>query len=324
VIHITSGDCAADLLRASGLPGNVIGWRDSAAAAEDGLSRAERECLEAVAAGASSFGGIFRAVTRLEEPNHGCWYGDGQLSETLGELSAAPHPALTRTGDGFALTDCGRALLAAEADWVEDHGIDRWQGAFDCKGRTSGDGSGWGDGYNDGAAMPSKYACESALPMTETLLSSHRKTLLGRLKLAIYRLICGAEHSVPTGREIRQFVLNAYKENYDFAEILEKLLSLSVEVPVSWEDKKTDDAKELVQNLGTHPLEEWTFVELTGCPSSLPAAVGVLIGREELDSSSHIYRLTFIDELSFPRSFVGRVGVIDPTWRNILCCLGGR
>jgi hypothetical protein len=97
-------------------------------AAEDGLSRTQRECLEAVAAGETSFGGIFRVVTRLEEPNHGCWYGDGELLSTLEELAAAPRPALTQSGDSFALTELGRTLLAGEADWVEDHGIDCWQG----------------------------------------------------------------------------------------------------------------------------------------------------------------------------------------------------
>jgi uncharacterized protein DUF1835 len=104
-------------------------------AAEDGLSRTERECLEAVAAGASSFGGIFRAVTRLEEPNHGCWYGDGELLDTLRELAAAPHPALTQTGDHFALTELGRALLAGNADWVEMGGVDRWQGGVHLRGK---------------------------------------------------------------------------------------------------------------------------------------------------------------------------------------------
>ncbi|HZF07203.1 MAG TPA: DUF1835 domain-containing protein [Thermoanaerobaculia bacterium] len=107
-------------------------------AAEDGLSRTERECLEAVAAGESSFGGIFRAITRLEEPNHGCWYGDGELLSTLQELAAAPLPALTQTGDHFELTELGRALLAGEADWVARHEGDRlqrWQGGVHLEGK---------------------------------------------------------------------------------------------------------------------------------------------------------------------------------------------
>jgi hypothetical protein len=105
-------------------------------AADDGLSRTERECLEAVAAGERSCGEIFHAVTRLEEPNHGCWYGDGELLTVLESLAADPAPALARTGDrSFELTGLGRALLAGEADWVESHEIDRWQGGVHLRGR---------------------------------------------------------------------------------------------------------------------------------------------------------------------------------------------
>jgi hypothetical protein len=103
--------------------------------AANGLSRTEEECLRAVAEGERSFGEIFRSVTRMEEPNHGCWYGDGELLATLKGLAAAASPALGVTETGFDLTDMGRALLAGQADWVEENGIDRWQGGVHLQGR---------------------------------------------------------------------------------------------------------------------------------------------------------------------------------------------
>jgi len=96
--------------------------------AENGLSRTEEECLRALAEGPLRFGEVFRAVTRMEEPNHGCWYGDGELLATLRSLAAGTVPAISETAGRFELTGMGRALLAGEADWVEENGIDRWQG----------------------------------------------------------------------------------------------------------------------------------------------------------------------------------------------------
>jgi hypothetical protein len=111
-------------------------------AAANGLSRTERECLQAVADGGHGFREIFRAVTRMEEPSHGCWYGDCELLATLQGLAAAAAPALTMGTDNagdrgprFELTGMGRALLADEADWVEENGIDRWQGGVHLQGR---------------------------------------------------------------------------------------------------------------------------------------------------------------------------------------------
>lgn len=101
----------------------------------NGLSRTEEECLRALADGPRSFGEIFGAVTLLEEPNHGCWYGDGELRETLRRLASARVPAVLETAGRFELTGMGRALAAGEADWIEENGIDRWQGGVHLTGR---------------------------------------------------------------------------------------------------------------------------------------------------------------------------------------------
>jgi hypothetical protein len=107
---------------------------------ENGLSRTEEEALRAAGDG-RSFPEIFRAVAGMEEPHHGCWYGDLELLATLRVLAGitgAPHgtvPALREDGGRFARTGMGNALLAGEADWVEERGIDRWRGGVHLLGR---------------------------------------------------------------------------------------------------------------------------------------------------------------------------------------------
>ena len=69
----------------------------------------------------------------MERPNHGLWFGDRVLALTLRALASAPEPALA--ADAVALTPFGKALLAGRADWVRDHGVDRWRGGVRLAGR---------------------------------------------------------------------------------------------------------------------------------------------------------------------------------------------
>ena len=98
-----------------------------------GLSRSEEEVLRAVAAGARRFPDLLRAVAAMERPNHGLWFGDRVLALTLRALASAPAPALA--ADAVALTPFGEDLLAGRADWVRDHGVDRWRGGVRLAGR---------------------------------------------------------------------------------------------------------------------------------------------------------------------------------------------
>jgi DNA-binding transcriptional MerR regulator len=112
-------------------------------AAADGLSRSERQLLEALAEGARRPHELFLACQAREEaPFEGdawAWrriaaLGSGE-ARLLAPAGGGATPAPPPRGDGrvfaataFELTDCGRAVLAGDADRVELLGLDRWLG----------------------------------------------------------------------------------------------------------------------------------------------------------------------------------------------------
>ena len=84
-----------------------------------GLSRLEREILEALDAGPLSPRGLFAAVAEREQPP---WLGDLPLWSVADELA----PLVERDGDrAYALTRDGRAVLAGEERRPR---VDRWLG----------------------------------------------------------------------------------------------------------------------------------------------------------------------------------------------------
>jgi hypothetical protein len=115
----------------------------------NGLSRLEKECLAAVAAGNTGLAGIFNAVSDMEPRPY---LGDTMLWDWVDRLAKGAHPALRISGPGpvprwetkadlaawaISLTDTGRALLANEADWAELNGIDRWVGGVHLDGHAN-------------------------------------------------------------------------------------------------------------------------------------------------------------------------------------------
>jgi len=115
-----------------------------------GLSRSERQALEAVAAGVSDPVDLFEATQRLEHPRY---LGDASFYQYLARLTAGARPALRSAGgppfdplvaasperpaQSLVLTDDGRALLAGRLDWVAVNGIDRWLGGTHLDGRQT-------------------------------------------------------------------------------------------------------------------------------------------------------------------------------------------
>jgi hypothetical protein len=99
----------------------------------DGLSRTERQLLDAGAAGARHRRDYYVGSSRQET----CPWGDLSVYLRLDALADGPHAALDRHGpDEFAMNDQGRRLLAGEDDWprVRD-GIDVWIGGVHLEGR---------------------------------------------------------------------------------------------------------------------------------------------------------------------------------------------
>ncbi len=109
-------------------------------ASEDGLCRLERECLEAIAAGARSPVAVFRAASAAE-PHP--FFGDTTVWACLNQLAAGPAPLLAIAGPELRLpqweardldrwqltvTPAGQRVLAGQADAIALNGIDRWLG----------------------------------------------------------------------------------------------------------------------------------------------------------------------------------------------------
>jgi hypothetical protein len=120
-------------------------------AVEDGLSRTERQILEAVAGGESAPRALFKAYYRREERP---FMGDWSFFACMGALAGGAHPAIARS-DGeplltepqegptpafsqqrLVLTDVGRDVLAGRHDWVRLNGLDRWYGGVHLAGQT--------------------------------------------------------------------------------------------------------------------------------------------------------------------------------------------
>ncbi|HEY1336873.1 MAG TPA: hypothetical protein VGF59_05155 [Bryobacteraceae bacterium] len=99
---------------------------------ENGLSRTERQILEAVAAGAETFPAIFVADQQREER---IFMGDSSLKRYLQGLVECRH-ALLRD-DPYALTQMGRDVMEGRADNVRLNGIDRWLGGVHLRGNEA-------------------------------------------------------------------------------------------------------------------------------------------------------------------------------------------
>jgi hypothetical protein len=112
--------------------------------AANGLSRSERQAIEAILAGHITIRSAFQAATHeVEEP---VWLGDGVFVWYLEGLAAGRAP-LVRFGREtenpidreVRVTDDGERVLAGEADRVELNGLDRWLGGV----RLSGGAAAW-------------------------------------------------------------------------------------------------------------------------------------------------------------------------------------
>jgi len=97
----------------------------------DGLSRTERQLLEAGSAGARDRRDYYVASSRRES----CPWGDMSVYARLGRLSNDPRPALDRLGaDEYALNERGRRILAGGEDWFGESGRDVWIGGVHLDG----------------------------------------------------------------------------------------------------------------------------------------------------------------------------------------------
>ncbi len=98
----------------------------------DGLSRTERQLLQAVASGRRKKADIYMESRKQENVP----WGDLSVYLRLAWLSVGPNPALIESSKNeFSITDAGQQLLEGKADWIKlQGGIDRWLGGVHLTG----------------------------------------------------------------------------------------------------------------------------------------------------------------------------------------------
>jgi hypothetical protein len=100
----------------------------------DGLSRTERQVLQAAAGGKRKKQEIYMESRKQEDVP----WGDSSVYLRVAWLTAGANPALVETSKNeFAITDAGRQLLEGKADWTKLQGsFDRWLGGVHLTGEA--------------------------------------------------------------------------------------------------------------------------------------------------------------------------------------------
>jgi Domain of unknown function (DUF1835) len=91
----------------------------------DGLSRSQRQALYAVIQGPGRPEELFARAQAREEAY---FLGERAFSRMLAELGRGAGALLEEEEGKLVPTLLGRRVLAGDADWLEDHAIDRWIG----------------------------------------------------------------------------------------------------------------------------------------------------------------------------------------------------
>jgi Domain of unknown function (DUF1835) len=96
----------------------------------DGLSRTQRQILQAVQTGAKTKEQIYLATRKQEIV---AW-GDLSVYLRLNALTQSPEPLLRKNSESYELTKSGQAVLDGKSDYVSLHGIDAWFGGVHLSG----------------------------------------------------------------------------------------------------------------------------------------------------------------------------------------------
>jgi len=91
----------------------------------DGLSRTQRQALYAVAQGPARDDELFARAQAREET---FFLGKRAFVRVLEDLRAGTGALIEGEAGMFVLTALGRRVIAGDADWLDEHSIDRWIG----------------------------------------------------------------------------------------------------------------------------------------------------------------------------------------------------
>jgi Domain of unknown function (DUF1835) len=126
------------------LPGALRRLVEELPSVSDGLSRTERQGLEAIGAGAATLGEAFLACAAREER---VFLGDWSFYAIVRRLQTATTPLIMASGaiDGapgtrrscaVTLTEFGRSVLSGRQDHARVNGLDRWVGGVHLLGHS--------------------------------------------------------------------------------------------------------------------------------------------------------------------------------------------
>ena len=123
------------------LPGALRRLVEELPSVSGGLSRTERQGLEAIDGDAETLGEAFAACAAREER---VFLGDSSFYAIMRRLQGATTPLLTapdsplptRRSCPVALTDFGRLVLSGRGDHATNNGLDRWVGGVHLLGRS--------------------------------------------------------------------------------------------------------------------------------------------------------------------------------------------
>ncbi|HZY96642.1 MAG TPA: DUF1835 domain-containing protein [Candidatus Cybelea sp.] len=91
----------------------------------DGLSRSQRQALYAVAQGPARLEELFSRAQAREEAY---FLGERAFSKLLEDFSSGDAALIEEEEAKLVPTALGRRVLAGDADWLDEHRIDRWVG----------------------------------------------------------------------------------------------------------------------------------------------------------------------------------------------------
>jgi hypothetical protein len=97
----------------------------------DGLSRSQRQALQAIAQGPATLGDLFLRSQAREEAS---FLGDTAFAKIVQDLHAASVPLIEGVEGALIPTALGRRVLAGDADWLEATTINRWIGGVHLRG----------------------------------------------------------------------------------------------------------------------------------------------------------------------------------------------
>ena len=102
--------------------------------ASDGLSRTQRQALQAVAQGPARLEELFNRSQSREET---VFLGDRMFYAVLDDLRTDAAPLIEEDGATLALTALGRRLLSGDGDWLDVASCERFVGGVSIKGSSS-------------------------------------------------------------------------------------------------------------------------------------------------------------------------------------------